>query len=208
MPRSVEWGICFGACRILFEQSQSKPISIASKLGRTPATWGRLLCPCATPQTNGMRYKGWSQICLICRGEFLMRRLISISLLALASFQVTAQSVFPMRPDDPHAVYLERGAFGAVADGQGGRYCGDPGRNRSRRRDDRRKASSLSPKADIGSATRFTFGRGFGLLVTAHIAPCLFWEQTHPDTRRATSFWEPADTCCSLLRGVRQRASP
>ncbi len=32
---------------------------------------------------------------------------------------MTAQSVFPMRPDDPHAVYLERGSFGAAADGKG-----------------------------------------------------------------------------------------
>ena len=31
---------------------------------------------------------------------------------------MTAQSVFPMRPDDPHAVYLERGSFGAAADGK------------------------------------------------------------------------------------------
>jgi hypothetical protein len=32
---------------------------------------------------------------------------------------MTAQSVFPMRPDDRHAVYLERGSFGAAADGKG-----------------------------------------------------------------------------------------
>ena len=32
---------------------------------------------------------------------------------------MTAESVFPMRPDDPHAVYLERGNFGAAADGKG-----------------------------------------------------------------------------------------
>jgi hypothetical protein len=31
---------------------------------------------------------------------------------------MTAQSVFPMRPEDPHAVYMERGSFGAVADGK------------------------------------------------------------------------------------------
>ncbi len=49
-----------------------------------------------------------------------MHRLVSIFLFvfALASLQLKAQSVFPMRPDDPHAVYLERGAFGAAADGQ------------------------------------------------------------------------------------------
>jgi hypothetical protein len=49
-----------------------------------------------------------------------MRHLIATFLFvfALASLQVNAQSVFPMRPDDPHAVYLERGAFGATADGQ------------------------------------------------------------------------------------------
>jgi len=32
---------------------------------------------------------------------------------------MTAQSVFLMRPDDPHAVYLQRGSFGAAADGKG-----------------------------------------------------------------------------------------
>jgi len=49
-----------------------------------------------------------------------MRRLLSIFvLLGFASSLVNAQSVFPIRLDDPHAVYLERGAFGAVADGQG-----------------------------------------------------------------------------------------
>ena len=36
-----------------------------------------------------------------------------------AVLPMTAQSVFPMRPDDPHAVYLERGSFGAAADGVG-----------------------------------------------------------------------------------------
>jgi len=48
-----------------------------------------------------------------------MRRFLSISIfVALASFQLSAQSIYPVRPDDPHAVYIERGAFGAVADGQ------------------------------------------------------------------------------------------
>ena len=47
-----------------------------------------------------------------------MRCLISISLfVTLASYQLSAQSIYTVRPDDPHAVYLERGAFGAVADG-------------------------------------------------------------------------------------------
>ena len=49
-----------------------------------------------------------------------MRRLFAFLLfVALPSLlQLRAQSVFPMRPDDPHAVYLERGSFGAAADGQ------------------------------------------------------------------------------------------
>jgi hypothetical protein len=48
-----------------------------------------------------------------------MRHLFSILLsVALASCALSAQSVYTMRPDDPHAVYLERGSFGAVADGQ------------------------------------------------------------------------------------------
>ncbi len=38
---------------------------------------------------------------------------------ATAVLPITSQSVFPMRPDDPHAVYLERGSFGASADGKG-----------------------------------------------------------------------------------------
>jgi len=38
---------------------------------------------------------------------------------ATAALPMTAQSVFSMRPDDPHAVYLERGSFGAAADGEG-----------------------------------------------------------------------------------------
>jgi hypothetical protein len=37
---------------------------------------------------------------------------------APAVLPMRAQSVFPMRPDDPHAVYLEGGAFGAAADGK------------------------------------------------------------------------------------------
>lgn len=50
-----------------------------------------------------------------------MRRLMPFVLffLAAAALPVTAQSVFPVRPDDPHAVYLERGSFGAAADGVG-----------------------------------------------------------------------------------------
>ena len=38
-------------------------------------------------------------------------------LVATAALPMTAQSVFPARPNDPHAVYLERGSFGAVANG-------------------------------------------------------------------------------------------
>ena len=37
---------------------------------------------------------------------------------AAAILPMTAQSVFPLRPDDPHAAYLERGTFGAAADGK------------------------------------------------------------------------------------------
>ena len=49
-----------------------------------------------------------------------MRRLFLIFVFAAtAALPMTAQSVFPMRPDDPHAVYLERGSFGAAADGKG-----------------------------------------------------------------------------------------
>jgi hypothetical protein len=48
-----------------------------------------------------------------------MRRLLWILLFfAVAASPLTAQSVFTMRPDDPHAVYLQRGSFGAVADGK------------------------------------------------------------------------------------------
>ena len=48
-----------------------------------------------------------------------MRRLPWILLFFVVSASpMTAQSVFTMRPDDPHAVYLERGSFGAVADGK------------------------------------------------------------------------------------------
>jgi hypothetical protein len=49
-----------------------------------------------------------------------MRRLTLIFVfIATAALQMTAQSVFTMRPDDPHAVYLERGSFSAAADGKG-----------------------------------------------------------------------------------------
>jgi hypothetical protein len=40
-------------------------------------------------------------------------------LVAAAALPMAAQSVFPARPDDPHAVYLERGSFGASGDGKG-----------------------------------------------------------------------------------------
>ena len=49
-----------------------------------------------------------------------MQRLIWIlALMAAAALSMAAQSVFPVRPDDPHAVYLERGGFGAAGDGKG-----------------------------------------------------------------------------------------
>ena len=50
-----------------------------------------------------------------------MYRLLLVFLLvvALTTSQLPAQSVYPVRLDDPHAVYLERGAFGAAADAQG-----------------------------------------------------------------------------------------
>jgi hypothetical protein len=48
-----------------------------------------------------------------------MRRLPLILALFFPSLApLAAQSVFPVRPDDPHAVYLQAGAFGAVADGK------------------------------------------------------------------------------------------
>ncbi len=39
-------------------------------------------------------------------------------LFACAALTAGAQSIFTLRPDDPHAVYLQRGAFNAVADGK------------------------------------------------------------------------------------------
>src|SRR5271166_272893 len=48
-----------------------------------------------------------------------MQRLIWILvLMAATALPMAAQSVFPLRPDDPHAVYLERGSFGAAGDGK------------------------------------------------------------------------------------------
>lgn len=48
-----------------------------------------------------------------------MRQLLWIVLLStMAALPVRAQSVFTMRPDDPHAVYLEPGSFGAAGDGK------------------------------------------------------------------------------------------
>lgn len=49
----------------------------------------------------------------------LMRRVFWILLCVTAAAPLMwAQSVFTMRPDDPHAVYLQPGSFGAVADGK------------------------------------------------------------------------------------------
>ena len=49
-----------------------------------------------------------------------MRRLFwIIVLMAAAALPMAAQSVFPVRPNDPHAVYLERGSFGAAGNGKG-----------------------------------------------------------------------------------------
>jgi hypothetical protein len=51
--------------------------------------------------------------------RFLTRILVLVFVfVATAVLPMTAQSVFPMRPDDPHAVYLGRGSFGASADGK------------------------------------------------------------------------------------------
>jgi hypothetical protein len=47
-----------------------------------------------------------------------MRRVLCLVLGIVSTVPVTAQSVFPLRPDDPHAVYLERGSFSAAADGK------------------------------------------------------------------------------------------
>ncbi len=44
-------------------------------------------------------------------------KLLILALVA-AALPMTAQSVFTMRPDDPHAAYLGPGSFGAVADGK------------------------------------------------------------------------------------------
>ncbi len=48
-----------------------------------------------------------------------MRRFLWILVLVTAAaVPLTAQSVFTMRPDDPHAAYLGPGSFGAVGDGK------------------------------------------------------------------------------------------
>lgn len=46
-----------------------------------------------------------------------MRRFLCLLVLIVTAAPVTAQSVFPLRSDDPHAVYLGSGSFGAAADG-------------------------------------------------------------------------------------------
>lgn len=49
-----------------------------------------------------------------------MRRFIfALFLHSFVSALLPAQSIFPAKPNDPHAVYLERGSFGAAADGKG-----------------------------------------------------------------------------------------
>ncbi|MEO6804183.1 MAG: glycosyl hydrolase family 28-related protein [Granulicella sp.] len=48
----------------------------------------------------------------------MFRLLCILVLVTETALDVGAQSLFTSRPDDPHAVYLERGSFGAVADGQ------------------------------------------------------------------------------------------
>ncbi len=47
-----------------------------------------------------------------------MRQLQWVFLLIAATAPLMAQSAFPMRPDDPHAVYLGPGSFGAAGDGK------------------------------------------------------------------------------------------
>jgi hypothetical protein len=44
--------------------------------------------------------------------------MFALMVFAAAAMPITAQSMFPTKPDDAHAVYLERGSFGAVADGK------------------------------------------------------------------------------------------
>ena len=42
----------------------------------------------------------------------------SLAFAVLAALPIRAQSVYTMRPDDPHAVYLQPGSFGAAGNGQ------------------------------------------------------------------------------------------
>lgn len=44
-------------------------------------------------------------------------RILAALLFILPIFGYASESSFPLRPDDPHAVYLERGAFGVKGDG-------------------------------------------------------------------------------------------
>lgn len=67
-----------------------------------------------------LRYKGW----VISFTALLRRRCLYsvlgllVTLLVLAAASARAQSVFSRRPNDPNAVYLQRGTFGAEADGK------------------------------------------------------------------------------------------
>ena len=49
----------------------------------------------------------------------LLARILALIFVFVVSaiLPMTAQSVSSMRPDDPPAVYLERGSFGTAADG-------------------------------------------------------------------------------------------
>ena len=51
------------------------------------------------------------------RVPLVFRYLWTLFLVTAAALPMAGQSVFPLRPDDPRAVYLERGSFGAAADG-------------------------------------------------------------------------------------------
>jgi hypothetical protein len=121
---------------------------------------------------------------------------VFLILASLFATPLLAASYYPVRLDDPTAVYLTPDKFPVHGDG----VTDDSAA--IQQAIDQVEATTKQgivfiPSGGIASPKPFTYGRPCASLGTARPGPCWFWEKILPAFSRASDTW-----CCSPAAGI------
>ena len=97
-----------------------------------------------------------------------MSRFLCILLFLVAAAPLAGKSVYPLRPDDPHAAYLQPGTFGCIADGHADDTTDIHAATEKVQETTARELFS-SPMANTALPTLSICGQAFASSVMAHI---------------------------------------